>query len=244
MEKILFGFIFLNLMTTYTFDVIQVHRPIPRVIHQTWKTRDIPDRYQTFQENCQELHPDFSFRVWSDQDNALLIKTHYPEYEYVYYQLKRDIERVDFIRYVYLYHYGGVYLDLDIDCVKPIDDLMVDRTIVLGSLGPDFEHNIPNAIMMSVPGHPFWRFVISLITLNLHKQASVEATTGPILLRQATLLYSNQDIYITPPGILYGVDWRIRPTAYPECGSSHLDIESCRRHFPNVYLITYWFHSW
>lgn len=31
---------------------------IPRIIHQTWKTETLPDRWKSLAEGCKDLHPD------------------------------------------------------------------------------------------------------------------------------------------------------------------------------------------
>lgn len=31
---------------------------IPRIIHQTWKTEDVPERWEGVRRECMELHPD------------------------------------------------------------------------------------------------------------------------------------------------------------------------------------------
>lgn len=48
-----------------------------------------------------------------------------------------------------MHHYGGVYLDLDIECYKPIDASLKGYQLVLQGTG---DEGFNNAVMASVPG--------------------------------------------------------------------------------------------
>lgn len=78
------------------------------------------------------------------------------------------------VRYLYMHRFGGVYSDLDAECLKPMDSLLFPsngsfpnkREIVLAYMGHDrrFRHGVPNAFLAaSSPGHPFWIFLVKRI---------------------------------------------------------------------------------
>lgn len=52
---------------------------------------------------------------------AGLLQDHYPWFLPTYLAYPYHIQRVDAIRYFLLYHYGGVYIDLDMGCRKRLD---------------------------------------------------------------------------------------------------------------------------
>eukprot|EP00835_Amoeboradix_gromovi_P003208 NODE_203_length_14950_cov_0.414450.p4 type:complete len:384 gc:universal NODE_203_length_14950_cov_0.414450:5347-6498(+) len=227
---------------------------IPFIFHRSWKSSKIPDQpypYWRNVKNCDKTHQNWVSVLWTDEDNLELVRRDYPEYLYIYQRLQKSIERADFARYLYLHRYGGLYVDLDVDCIKNSEELIKDKKVVLGKMGEDFPHNIPNAIMYSVKGHKFWLFVINMITVKMHQNAGTEATTGPAMLKDSYELLRkvtpfDNEIHVTEPGILYGVDWRLRDEKYPECGSAHTsaDYDKCKLNFPNAYLVTYWAHQW
>lgn len=37
---------------------------VPKWIHQTWKTMDIPTEWKDASESCRKLHPDYKYKVW------------------------------------------------------------------------------------------------------------------------------------------------------------------------------------
>eukprot|EP00834_Sanchytrium_tribonematis_P004820 NODE_258_length_11607_cov_1.052659.p4 type:complete len:359 gc:universal NODE_258_length_11607_cov_1.052659:8307-9383(+) len=226
-------------------------KSIPPIFHQSWKNKDVPDRYIEWENSCINHHKHWDHILWTDDDNRQLVASEYPWLLYTYDRLKTPIMKADYIRYVYLYHFGGIYADLDVECLKPSDELIKDRIVVLGELGDDrgFVHNIPNAILASRKGHPFWLFLLNRISMLVHQQGWTEEVTGPIILRDSYLLFQKfknykNDFYVAPSNLLYGVDWHRPPANCVAAFGQHLDTDSCKKLFPDAYMITYWTHSW
>ena len=57
---------------------------------------------------------------------------------------------------------GGLYLDIDVECFVPTDQLLSGRDVVL-QLEDSNPKSLNNAVMASVPGHPFWLNVIQVM---------------------------------------------------------------------------------
>lgn len=57
---------------------------------------------------------------------------------------------------------GGLYLDIDVECFMPTDKLLSGRDVVL-QLEDANPKSLNNAVMASVPGHPFWLQVIQVM---------------------------------------------------------------------------------
>ena len=236
-----------------THDKLQAYskESIPPIFHQSWKTVDVPNKFLDWEKSCLDKHKNWDHLLWTDEDNRQFVAKEYPWLLYTYDRFKNNIQRADFSRYVYLHYYGGIYADLDVECLKNSDELIKDKVIVFGVLGDDdnFVHNIPNAILASIKGHPFWLFLLNRITMLMHQNGEPEEMTGPIILRDAYRLFVKyeqykNDFYITKPGILYGVDWH-KPL--PNCVAAfgqHLDTTECKKNYPDAYMVTYWTHSW
>jgi mannosyltransferase OCH1-like enzyme len=144
---------------------------IPKIIHQTWKTTEIPEKFRIWRESWVKTHSDWTMILWTDADNQLLIEKYYPEVLHLYKSFYLEIERVDFSRLLYLHRYGGIYADLDTYAIKYYQFLLrnteplLNNDLVFGSLSedPNFYHNIPNAWMASVPRDEFWKLAISQV---------------------------------------------------------------------------------
>lgn len=100
------------------------------------------------------------------------------------------IQRADAIRYFVLYHYGGVYIDLDIGCRSRLDSLLafpvvLPKTIPVG---------VSNDLMFSEKGHPFMAQTIhNLITFDhslVLNYPTVMFSTGPMFLSAQYGLYT------------------------------------------------------
>jgi mannosyltransferase OCH1-like enzyme len=87
---------------------------------------------------------------------------------------------------MYLHKFGGVYADLDFESIRPMDEYLNGKQLVLGrmSTAPMLwsEHSIPNAFMASAPKHPFWIKVLEYISINHEKNWVAEQLTGPAML--------------------------------------------------------------
>jgi mannosyltransferase OCH1-like enzyme len=73
---------------------------IPRIIHQTWKTREVPKQFLFFQKTWQTHHPEWEYRFWTDEDSRELVAHHYPAFLGTYDAYRDPICRVDAFRYL------------------------------------------------------------------------------------------------------------------------------------------------
>ena len=62
-----------------------------------------------------EQHPGWEQRLSIDEDNRHFISEHYDWFLETYDGYAYNIERADAVRCFILLHYGGVYIDLDMD---------------------------------------------------------------------------------------------------------------------------------
>jgi len=137
---------------------------IPRVIFQTWKVRQpLPANYQYWSNSFSALNPGYLRVLWDDADNREFIAAEFPWFLPVYDSYPREIFRADMIRPFFLYIFGGIYVDLDTECLRPIDETIGDGDVILGTMGSDteFAHSVPNAIMASKPRQLFWLLAIA-----------------------------------------------------------------------------------
>lgn len=56
----------------------QANLPVPAIIHQTWQTNQVPDKWKEAQQSCIDMHPDYEYRLWTDDDGLQLIKVRLP----------------------------------------------------------------------------------------------------------------------------------------------------------------------
>lgn len=79
------------------------------------------------------------------------------------------MQRWDAIRYLILYKLGGLYVDMDYECIENITPLLYGVTCGIGlePFGHNVSHRRPfivgNAFMASIPNHPFMQELINTI---------------------------------------------------------------------------------
>ena len=103
-----------NMQVIHTKNVTQV----PLIIHRMWKDHTIPKPWRDAYNICEEAYKQKNWTtiLWTDASIRSLLVQHFEHFLQTYNSYPYDIQRVDSARYFILYHYGGVYLDLDVGC--------------------------------------------------------------------------------------------------------------------------------
>jgi mannosyltransferase OCH1-like enzyme len=104
---------------------------IPRTVHQTWRDADIPEPLRSHAETWRRLHPDWSYRLWTDADLAELVEGRYPDLAPIFHAYAKPIMRADLGRYLVLKSFGGIYADLDAEALRPWDEVLAATRPVL-----------------------------------------------------------------------------------------------------------------
>ena len=97
-----------------------------KVIHQIFynigkgELKDIKPFYKCYKHNKEYCKANkIQYKLWSrKQVEKLLDKPQNKEYKKLYYDFDQDIMRIDFGRYLILWNFGGIYIDLDICIIK------------------------------------------------------------------------------------------------------------------------------
>ena len=108
---------------------------IPKNIIQIWamnpdSPRIMSSQHKTFMEKRKTMNPAFRHIFMTETEIYHFLQTFYPDYLDTYNKLPRFIQKLDFFRYVALYHYGGFYFDVDVEPLKPLDDAVLKHRAV------------------------------------------------------------------------------------------------------------------
>ena len=101
--------------------------------------------------------------LWSNEDIEEFLKKQYSWLMPVYQSYPYFVLQTDLARYALIYHFGGIYIDLDLDCNVPFDQMLKNITggkdygVILGAGRPV---GIGNSFMAAKAKHPFYKVMI------------------------------------------------------------------------------------
>lgn len=182
---------------------------IPPIIHQIWLGPKSRDKFERMRQTWLRNHPGWLYKLWTEEDlkKLTLINQEYFDRARCYG------EKSDILRYELLYLFGGLYVDLDTESVRPIDILLHSYKFFV-SLS-DVEGIVGNPIIGSVAGHPILRETILAIPdrINNLKIGGAGATGGCGLTSQMIKMlpaYQDGSVIALPYSYLEGrmeSDW-------------------------------------
>jgi hypothetical protein len=194
---------------------------IPRTIHRVWLGGSpIPEEHECFGRTFAQHHPDWEMRLWTDAD--------LPGLDIGATERKRSrthSELSNLVRYEVLHRHGGVYVDTDVECLRPLTPLLrgIDAFAALE------DHNgIGNAILGSVAGHPVFARAARLARHTVGTGANSPDANGPHFL--SLIVEQEPNIAIFAARLFYPYLWD--------------ELERRHETFPDAYAVHHWALSW
>ena len=199
----------------HSFIVVPQGDRIPKILHQTYHTKFLPEAFLRNQEQLQRNNPNWEYRLYDDDDIETFIGDAYGPTILSYYKRinpKYGAARADLFRYLLMYKEGGAYLDIKSTLAQPIDTILrPDDQYWLSTWrnGPGEPHegygiwkdlrDLPQGEfqqwhIVTVAGHPFLRAVIDAVLMNIDRyhpclhgvgRSGVIRVTGPVAYTRA-----------------------------------------------------------
>jgi mannosyltransferase OCH1-like enzyme len=145
---------------------------IPRLIHRVWLGPDpLPEEFAHYGETWRRHHPEWEIRLWTDAD---LDELPLPD---AFSRARDHVERSDVLRLELIRAIGGVYVDTDVECRRPIDPLLDGVTAFAAHQRPQSDI-VNNAVMGAVPHHPAFEQAIEEIERTVGTGGVLDST-GP-----------------------------------------------------------------
>lgn len=211
---------------------------IPKIIHIMWLGGALPPEYNTFIASWRRLHQEWTIIFWTDtsanynqgslvlrsfDELAALLAIHKDAQSLVmdvtsllfdnkdmYDAAVNYGEKSDILKWEIVYRFGGVYVDIDFEALKPLDSLHSRYDFYTG-LQPLDTHMVQlgAALFAARPYHPILHACVTKIRDNKDiKQIIVK--TGPIHFTRCFLMTAcqggNKDIAF-PASYLYPCDY-------------------------------------
>jgi len=174
------------------------------------------------------LNPEYTYRLYTDEDMDTFVNETYPgPIAESYNRLNIVVARVDFWRYLVLYEYGGVYVDMDMAADTadyPLRDLIRDEDDAIVTAEGNAGLYVQLALIFRKK-HPILQKTIELIVDNIRENRfpnNIHAMTGPTVyswainhihflnygtgIDHSTITADTDVTYIAPDGFTYRLD--------------------------------------
>ena len=124
---------------------------IPKIIHYCWFSDppNYPDDILACLDSWKRFLPDYEIKLWNAKNFDVSICPYVQEA----YNSRKFTFASDYVRLWALYHFGGVYLDSDIEVLKSLDPLLENEAFT----GFETNEHIAAWIFGSVKGNPLFQ---------------------------------------------------------------------------------------
>lgn len=187
---------------------------IPKIIHQIWfqdtynkytinkqklpfeqsivdKQQNImnsltPYKYKIYQLEWVMLNKRWHYVLWNEKSLYEFINDNYPLLLETY-RLLTNKNKIKMAKYLLVYHFGGIYIDIYVKCLKPLDKLIVlhnNKNLLFSEIPytTKFERSvidviysykkwytlISNSVILSSPFHPLVKDILEQITWGVN----------------------------------------------------------------------------
>lgn len=94
---------------------------IPKIIHYCWFGRgEMPKLAIDCIKSWHKYLPDYEYKLWNEDSFDVNSVPYVKEA----YEARKFAFVTDYVRLWALYNYGGIYMDTDVEVLKPLDDLL------------------------------------------------------------------------------------------------------------------------
>ena len=192
---------------------------IPRVFHQVWPFEErLPDNFVRTSDLLMSQHPSFVYKLWNRKDcEPFLTEKFGEEWKRLPPYIVRDIAMG-----LILQHEGGIAVDLECECVSPINELMCLADCIIGFdpplARPRFQRRlfISSALIASVPNHRLINLWLEKMMLRAHLFLE-DGQIDPLFVTQESLTSCIEAVECTKENMLL-----LGPTYFSPINPSHI----------------------
>lgn len=139
---------------------------IPKIIWQTSKEPydQLPDYLKIMSQTWKDMNPEWEYRYVTNHEAGLWIDEVYGSlYKKIYDYITVPFCKADFWRYLALKQFGGLYVDIDTVCLKPIETWIDEDSLMNVGIEEFPEFGMPTYtqwLIACTPGNKFMNRMI------------------------------------------------------------------------------------
>lgn len=156
---------------------------IPKIIHQ-FSNKELFKKYNNYHEKCKKINNNWLFKVWDDNEMFKFINmSKNDNFKKLFYSYSFDQQRYDIFRYFLLYQFGGIYIDIDYECIEPFDNYINQLSNSVAFIKSNYWYSIH--MIISTNKNKLWTFILNNLDiykrkyLNYGKYYKIIKSSGP-----------------------------------------------------------------
>uniref|UniRef100_A0A1Y1K233 Alpha-1,4-N-acetylglucosaminyltransferase n=1 Tax=Photinus pyralis TaxID=7054 RepID=A0A1Y1K233_PHOPY len=172
-------------------------------------------------QSCLDIHPGWESHIWTDDKASQFVSEKFPELRELWDNYHYPVERIDALRYMLLYAYGGVILDMDLKCKRALGPLRRFSFVAPEAHPTGFSIGF----MMASKGNAFVGDIVRNLTVYNKEwlglpYATVMFSTGCHFASVIHVYESNRTDLKILPGPLHSLNGRVSTPIFDHLGSS------------------------
>lgn len=155
---------------------------IPKIIHQIWIG---PNPAPKFMHTWKDNHPDYEYVLWDNEK----IKEIFPLInQHLYNQYDNETQNIwngrgNLLRLEILKKYGGIYIDADCECLRPLEGDFLDSEFFAVYANEKIRKGIiNNAVIGSISEHTVINECINILNQQKYLRQPSHIFSGPTFL--------------------------------------------------------------
>ncbi|ADQ05487.1 glycosyltransferase sugar-binding region containing DXD motif [Caldicellulosiruptor owensensis OL] len=161
---------------------------IPKYLHYCWfGGNEPPDIVKKCIDSWLKFCPDFKIIKWDEKNFDININ----KYVEIAYKNKKYAFVSDYARIWILYHYGGVYVDSDVEIIRRLDNLLYLPAFT----GYEGYYRISTGIIGAQKGHEWIKAILDFYDKNIDKLVNVDNGTVNIISNVDIITYLSYKLF-------------------------------------------------
>lgn len=175
----------LRLVHDQFYKTVSRGNSIPQKLHFIWLGDSVPRQVTERIKHWSALHPKWQHQLWRDSDIFRLRN------QAAFEECRTLAQRSTIARYEILHREGGVYVDCDVECKRPIDELLENSA---GFACAEDDDVVGVAVLASVPGSSVLEEAIQQIPESFANEHDVPSQTGSRFYTKSFLRHSDHQL--------------------------------------------------
>lgn len=202
-------------------------RLIPSALHRTVPA-ETNAQVEAWWSSFTDLHPGWNLHTWRDP----LDPADWPETSGLWDRCTSGAQKAGLIRLEAIWTHGGVYVDSDVECYRPLDPLLNVGCFVAGW---EDAKTIPDAVFAAPPNHPVTAELLDAARRSVEVGQGAWDSGPGVFTKILPVAAKRGDALLLPPGTMYPYHWKNKQQ---DRAKNHRDAQ------PWALMAHHWNASW